>query len=651
MSGESVAVHEIIELAGGLQIDADEAWRKLIRSQFPGTPARGFCELIQNSVDAYASGTAWADRWLKIETGRDSIVITDFGEGMSVDRLRLLATLGGTDKTGDAGKIGKFGIGFVAIFNPTLGTRKVTVTTKSDGQYVELVFDVLNPDRRPEIAARVIEGASWGFSTRVAVTFEDADSARACAEYARRYLRHFPCPATIDGRECESVWDHARASENVHFFHDGPCEGFIQESGFSEVVVLCKFEYVGTWSLASLLAGSGTYTGNLQAFYSRDVPYVSGVRITVNSNKLTVTISRDGFTLDSAYSEMVKVMADALVDYLYQRLLADPVADTIRANQYTLRDALARQMGGDSEPAGKGRQAMNQLVRLLADAKVYRLSGRREHVSLRDIQGMRSAGLPLFFSPRQTNLRWLGGAYKCDFVVLPTPCRIGNLRDFYDTLFGKLFDDVVNLDEVENDATKIANLAARGIISKDALRPKCSFRGWRGLTPEERAFLKEIDDILAHRGVREAITRNLHLPVSAITTGFIDVEEKEVTIATGLFDRHGNALTDDEEVALDSTRFSNLPADANDAALPEPDAPIRLGLRRDHPFIENLIGSSDPHRAYYALTFLAHELALCQKRLVPYSRFYHWVKEKITAEMRQALLLQLTAEEMESVPT
>ncbi len=36
-------------------------------------------------------------------------------------------------------------------------------------------------------------------------------------------------------------------------------------------MVLCKFEHIGSWSLASLLAGSGIHTGDLQAFYSKDV--------------------------------------------------------------------------------------------------------------------------------------------------------------------------------------------------------------------------------------------------------------------------------------------------------------------------------------------------------------------------------------------
>lgn len=644
-SNSSIEVHEIIELAGGLQVDSDEAWRKLSRSQFPGAPARGFCELIQNGLDSYSSETPWEDRWLRIETSARTIALVDFGAGMGLERLRLLITLGGTDKSGDASKIGQWGIGFVAIFNALLKTKRVEVTTKCDEHYVQVVFDVQDPDKKPTLSVHVLHEVSSTFGTRVVVTFDSDDSVSQCLEYAQRTLTYFPCRATINGREYQTVWGRARRSKDAHFFTGGSCHGFLEDAHDSLVVVLCKYEHIGTWSLTSLVAGSSDPSRALQAFYLKDVPYVRGVRITINSNSLSVTISRDGFTLNSAYSEMVTAISDALAEHLYEQLRNHSDMDTIRLNQYVLRDPLARYVRGDSEPVGKTRTAMNQLIELLANAKVYRLSGRRGSVSLCDIQDMRTERLPLFYAPKQINLRWLGGQFERDFVVLPTPCRAASICDFYNALFSRVFDDVVNLDEIEQDAAKMADLATRGIIDKDALRPKCDFRGLRELTSAERVFLKEIDEVLAHRGVREAITGQLHMPVATITTGLIDVDEEGFTIATGIFDHRGNPLADEEQAAEDLVEFSNVPTDASDIASPTLGSHIRLGLRRDHPFIDRLIGTDDPHRPYFALAFLANELALCQKRLVPYSRFYHWVKETMAAAMRQALLLQLTADE------
>ena len=71
------------------------------------------------------------------------------------------------------------------------------------------------------------------------------------------------------------------------------------------------------------------------------------------------------------------------------------------------------------------------------------------------------------------------------------------------------------------------------------------------------------------------------------------------------------------------------------------DGTVQLGLCRKHPFVQHLIAKQDPFRVYYALTFLAAELAHCQKLLVPGSLFYHFTKEKLAQDMRQALMHEL----------
>jgi len=74
------------------------------------------------------------------------------------------------------------------------------------------------------------------------------------------------------------------------------------------------------------------------------------------------------------------------------------------------------------------------------------------------------------------------------------------------------------------------------------------------------------------------------------------------------------------------------------------DQTILLGLCRDNPSIQHLIESENPHKAYFALTFLAYQLALCQKMLVPYSPFYHVTAQKLAADMRKALIEELLAD-------
>ena len=103
-------VLEQIKLEKGIEIDINEGWYKLTSSQFGGNPGRGFSELIQNALDSYPAYTSWEDKRGDILSDEKSISITDYGEGINRERLRLLTTLGGTDKESDPEKIGKFGI-------------------------------------------------------------------------------------------------------------------------------------------------------------------------------------------------------------------------------------------------------------------------------------------------------------------------------------------------------------------------------------------------------------------------------------------------------------------------------------------------------------------------------------------------------------
>ena len=145
---ETNEVLEEILLEEGIDIDINEGWHKLISSQFGGNPGRGFSELIQNALDSYPNHLPWEEKRGAIEMGEASISITDFGEGLDRKRLRLLTTLGGTDKASDPNKIGNFGIGFVSIFNPKLETKNVRVLTCCEEENVELLFTVTDPMKR-----------------------------------------------------------------------------------------------------------------------------------------------------------------------------------------------------------------------------------------------------------------------------------------------------------------------------------------------------------------------------------------------------------------------------------------------------------------------------------------------------------------------
>jgi hypothetical protein len=145
----------------------------------------------------------------------------------------------------------------------------------------------------------------------------------------------------------------------------------------------------------------------------------------------------------------------------------------------------------------------------------------------------------------------------------------------------------------------------------------------------------EIDVLLSSPAVHQAVALNLHLPARRIRAAYFQVQDQGMRLSTGLFE--GDGVPVEEGPAVKSGPHERGVTDGREPR------ELWLGLRHDHPFIRNLAASKNPYRAYYALTFLAHELALCQSLLVPCSPFYHWVKNMLAADMRRGLLYSLTA--------
>ena len=83
----------------------DEAWRKLTSRQFANDPARGLEEIISNAVDAYPNDIPREKVKIAIDFSENSVMVTDWGEGMSLNRIDCLLTLGGSDKSFDDKKI------------------------------------------------------------------------------------------------------------------------------------------------------------------------------------------------------------------------------------------------------------------------------------------------------------------------------------------------------------------------------------------------------------------------------------------------------------------------------------------------------------------------------------------------------------------
>jgi hypothetical protein len=79
---------EVIERKGNLySVNVEEAWRKLTSRQFANDPARGLEEIISNAVDSYPDDVPREKVKIAIDFTEDSVAVTDWGEGMSLNRI------------------------------------------------------------------------------------------------------------------------------------------------------------------------------------------------------------------------------------------------------------------------------------------------------------------------------------------------------------------------------------------------------------------------------------------------------------------------------------------------------------------------------------------------------------------------------------
>jgi len=644
MEQDSSNVKETIDLPEGLAVDMDEGWPKLVSRQFGGDPGRAFQELIQNLLDSYPRNTPWEERRGEIETSEGGISITDYGEGMDRDRLSLLLTLGGTDKYKDPEKIGKFGIGFFSIFNPRLGTREVVVTTRCEGQVVEVTFMVTDPEKRPEISCRILD-RPIRFSTRIEIRFDQKGSATSCLSHARQSLAYYPCGVTVNGDLLKSVWDQAKEAGAVHF-QEGECRGFLEETAsYGRITVLCRYEHIVDLAVRGFITGGHNMTQDLGDFAAKEVPFLPGLGATINSMTLRVTIGRDGFYLEPPYHEMVRALSRRLMIRLGKRIRENPDPGLILANQYVLRKKIRDYMTKEAKEKVKKQRRNRKIseegvLQILANSKIFRLSGKKKRCSLVQLKGMQSPELPFYYAPKHTNLRWLGGAFRYDYIVLPPPANTGGgAPDFFETLFNTFFKETINLDTIQADREKIQDLVARGLVDESALTPDIRIKGHRELSEEERGLLREMDGILAQEGVRSAIADHLHLDAASIQAALFEINESGATVSSGIFSLDGKALT--QEMV---TNFIRRDENAAIVHAPQSGVELLVGLNAENPLIEALIPSNEPHRAYYALTLLAHELTGCQDMLTPQTPFYHVVKDRLANDMRRAMMERLLVE-------
>jgi hypothetical protein len=623
-------------MPNGLEIDMDEGFVRLTERQFGGNPGRAFNELIQNAIDSYPKNTSWDERMVEIETGDQWIAIRDYGEGMSTERLRLLITLGGTDKYNDPEKIGQFGMGFMAMFNPRLGTKVIKVITRCEGHTVQLVFTVNQAGKRPSVSLTVLH-ETINFSTCISAEFDNVQSVKNCIDHAHSVLNYYPCKIKINGILFVSQWERSFANNSLSFSESG-CHGLIKfGSEWNNMALLCKYECIMVTTLHHFITGGHNVHYNLLDYYNQRTPYIPGIEIILNADNLKLTISRDNYYLDLAYYQALALLTRKMKGFLLRMLSEEINIDLILANQFIFSREIATYLS-DPDPIKNYPNDENSLIMLLANTPVYCINGQAGRFSINQLKRKKRKDFPFYYSPNRMNLRWIGGSFKHDYVVIPETCHLNSGADhFYDILFTNVFQDVVNLDTIKEDQKKIMNLVSRNIIDKATLSPEIKIIGTRHLNKQEKELLSEIDSLLQDPNILYVIEKNLHLKINELVPVFFSLQAAGLKISAGLFHENGKPVNEDFISNFMAQRDNEIERGSKGRS----GVKLFLGLSLDHPFIRYLVSGNSSQRNYYALTYLAHELSLCQKMLVPYSPFYHVVKQKLALDMRMALTKNL----------
>ncbi len=617
---------EVIERKGNLyQVNVDEAWRKLTSRQFANDPARGLEEIISNAVDAYPNDIPREKVKIAIDFSENSVMVTDWGEGMSLNRIDCLLTLGGSDKSFDDKKIGQFGVGFCSLFNPALGTRQVVVTTRCEESSVELTFTVNDPDKPPVITSRMLN-EKLSYSTRVYAQFNNTRAPGKCKSWIEARSEFYPYQVIINNKKYPSIWDKA---SGVHHFQTEHARGRIHQSSFPWVRVLCKYCYVASATLDTLQKPDGHYK-SIEDY--DDFPYLPGYAIDINCDNLSVVLSRNSFYIDSDFHRMMRELAVIMKGKLLATLNEHKKGTTawerlVLTNQYIFRSKIRTLVNNVIDKSYTFDAASVEHV--LFEAKMYAIDGKKGLFSLKEIEEMKTPDLPLFFCTRLESLSWLGRRYKHDFIVLPPQTEAFDEPPnfLYKLLDGCSPGMVVDLDAIHNNPNVLKSLVEKGIIDPALMIRDIRLQQKVQFNKEEEAILTEMTEWVKKPEVYEAIKRNLLFPVKRIDIGLFDASGEERNVLAVLFDENGRLL-------------SRTPAEI---AVQPPMERVYIGLNSSSPLFTLLKKSNKKNRSYYMLGIIAHEL-VCTQKIIPHSaKFYYLrnhVEQDIVAALRSVLMTE-----------
>lgn len=298
--------------------DPDRVLRILAESQFQD-PYLAFRELYANALDA-VRGRAGA--LIEVRVSAERVVVEDDGPGLDEAGLLALTTLGASTRRGKGG-IGRFGIGFASVFDPTLGVAKVRFQARRVGpSEAEGVLLEMVPDVGGGVGITTVPGPPPPRGgSRVEIYFDPerahADRVTRVRDIFREHAAYSGTQTVLDGRPLgRELSDYVR--DELRSGRVASAERKLTESSWVKSAVgVAAIDPVRPDARFRVYA-RGLFVTELVVARPEGQAWPRGVFGAANAEGLELVTSRNGFVEDEAYARLLEELRNLAFEAAYR---------------------------------------------------------------------------------------------------------------------------------------------------------------------------------------------------------------------------------------------------------------------------------------------------------------------------------------------
>jgi len=468
-------------------VDRVKAFQKLAAKQFK-EPNLALRELVSNSLDSYV-GTNKRQK-VEITLSDAYFEVIDWGMGFTEDKIECLRTLGQSDKRGERGYIGRFGIGFASIFHPDLRVKRVIGDTKVNGNYERLEFVVQSTGvtlKRYDLIG------TPSFSTRIRADFQALpyDQVHNMTKTLREEAKYMNADIKLNGENIsgKEIFQQERKymlnfkgeiTGRICFFNNNDDE---ERETREHVTILSHNVYVGSQYCEFF---HRTRDLNLPSFFGF-----------LNYDNLNVITSRNDFRKDEKYEAFAGEVRKQV-----RKKFRELCKEISRTKDSKLREILMNSFYGSERQFRKyiPKNIKDSCAKALADAPIFTAINQRGAFSLRQIYEIAKKQGYLLCAADEGAIELMEmQGYTAPIIRTPSysPLSLKRIKTFQ-------LDKLYTADGQVNEKF-YQELIKRGIINPDKLKTEIKTASPKTMPENERIFLSGLREILKSPRVKKIL--------------------------------------------------------------------------------------------------------------------------------------------------